>query len=49
MDELTKTELMAIIGEQQILLAQAQKTLRRLEAELKQEREDRDGQEARRD
>jgi hypothetical protein len=31
MDELSRMELMALIGEQQILLAQAQKTIRRLE------------------
>ena len=43
MDELTRTELMALIGEQQVLLAQAQKTLRRLEAELKRQREEADG------
>lgn len=35
MDQLTQAEIMAIIGEQQVLLAQAQKTIRRLEAELK--------------
>lgn len=34
MDQLTQAEIMAIIGEQQVLLAQAQKTIRRLEAEL---------------
>ena len=34
MDELTKLELMALIGEQQILLAQANKTMRRLSEEI---------------
>jgi len=43
MDELTKTELMALIGEQQILLAQAQKTLQRLAKELADAKEKPDG------
>jgi len=34
MDELTQVELMALIGEQQILLAQANKTMRRLNEEI---------------
>ena len=34
MDELTRQELLALIGEQQLLLAQAQKTIQRLTKEL---------------
>ena len=35
MDQLTQAEIMALIGEQSILLAQANKTIRRLAEELK--------------